>query len=114
MSVFMPTTIATAAQANTAATSNEMALRLANVNLFYGAFRAVKEVTLPIKARAITAIIGPSGCGKSTLLRTLNRINDRVPSFRAEGTIMLDGEDICAPSVDTVQLRRRVGMVFQR
>jgi phosphate transport system ATP-binding protein len=98
----------------TAATDSAIALSLANVNLFYGGFRAVKDVSLQIKARSITAIIGPSGCGKSTLLRTLNRINDRVPSFRAEGTIMLDDEDICAPSVDTVQLRRRVGMVFQR
>src|SRR5262249_14598134 len=80
----------------------------------YGAFRAVKDVTLDIKARSITAIIGPSGCGKSTLLRTLNRINDRVPSFRAEGAILMNGNDICAPSMDTVELRRQVGMVFQR
>jgi phosphate transport system ATP-binding protein len=106
--------MATDAQVSTAATGSDIALRLANVNLFYGAFRAVKDVALDIKARSITAIIGPSGCGKSTLLRTMNRINDRVPSFRAEGTIMLDDEDICAPSTDAVQLRRRVGMVFQR
>jgi phosphate transport system ATP-binding protein len=110
----MSTIMATAAQASTAATSADIALSLANVNLFYGSFRAVKDVALEIKARSITAIIGPSGCGKSTLLRTLNRINDRVPSFHAEGTILLDNEDICSPSVDTVQLRRRVGMVFQR
>ncbi|MEO7909336.1 MAG: phosphate ABC transporter ATP-binding protein PstB [Roseiflexaceae bacterium] len=110
----MSTTTATAAQVATTAADTDTVLSLANVNLYYGAFRAVKDVTLNIKARSITAIIGPSGCGKSTLLRTLNRINDRVPSFRAEGTIMLDDEDICAPSIDTVQLRRRVGMVFQR
>jgi phosphate transport system ATP-binding protein len=91
-----------------------MALRLANVSLYYGAFRAVKQVTLEIKARSITAIIGPSGCGKSTLLRTLNRINDRVPSFRAEGNIRLNDEDIGGPATDTVELRRRIGMVFQR
>ena len=87
---------------------------LRDVNLFYGAFRAVKDVNLAFTPRAITAIIGPSGCGKSTVLRTLNRINDRVPSFRAEGTITLEGQNIYDPSIDTVQLRRRVGMVFQK
>jgi phosphate transport system ATP-binding protein len=106
--------MASAAEVGTLSTADEMALSLANVNLFYGTFRAVKNVALQIKARSITAIIGPSGCGKSTLLRTLNRINDRVPGFRAEGTILLDNQDICAPATDTVQLRRRVGMVFQR
>jgi phosphate transport system ATP-binding protein len=109
----MTTTTASATQLSTAPAS-AIALSLANVSLYYGAVRAVKNVDLEIQARSITAIIGPSGCGKSTLLRTLNRINDRVPSFRAEGTIMLDNENICLPSTDTVQLRRRVGMVFQR
>ena len=94
--------------------ATDVALSLANVSLYYGGFRAVKDVTLDIKARSITAIIGPSGCGKSTLLRTLNRINDRVPSFRAEGAILMNGTDICAPSTDAVELRRQVGMVFQR
>jgi phosphate transport system ATP-binding protein len=93
---------------------SETALRLTNVNLYYSGFRAVKQVSLEIAARSITAIIGPSGCGKSTLLRTLNRINDRIPNFRAEGTIVLNDQDICAPSTDAVELRRRVGMVFQR
>jgi phosphate transport system ATP-binding protein len=92
----------------------ELALRLAQVNLYYGGFRAVKDVTLDIRARAITAIIGPSGCGKSTLLRSLNRINDRVPGFRVEGTITLGEIDICGPATDVVDVRRRVGMVFQR
>jgi len=91
-----------------------VALRLENVSLYYGDFRAVKDVTLDIKERSITAIIGPSGCGKSTLLRTLNRINDRIASFHVEGSILLNGDDIGAPSADAVELRRRVGMVFQR
>ena len=99
---------------DTGSTEPELALRVAQVNLYYGDFRAVKEVNLDIRARAITAIIGPSGCGKSTLLRSLNRINDRVPGFRVEGTIKLGEIDLCAPDTDVVDVRRRVGMVFQR
>ena len=114
MSIAMSTTIATTTRAEASAAEADVAFRLANVDLYYGSFRAVKQVMLDIKARSITAIIGPSGCGKSTLLRTLNRINDRVPSFRAKGMILLGDEDICAPSTDVVDLRRRVGMVFQR
>jgi phosphate transport system ATP-binding protein len=91
-----------------------MALRIRDVNLYYGAFRAVKGVNLDVSSRAVTAIIGPSGCGKSTLLRTINRINDRVPSFRVEGSVKLHDLDIYAPTTDVVDLRRRVGMVFQR
>jgi phosphate transport system ATP-binding protein len=90
------------------------ALRLRDVSLYYGAFRAVKNVNLDINAKSVTAIIGPSGCGKSTLLRALNRINDRVAGFRAEGSIRLHDLDIYAPATDVVELRRRVGMVFQR
>ncbi len=85
-----------------------------NLSVFYGSFRAVAEVTLPIYDRRITAIIGPSGCGKSTLLRSLNRMNELVPSARIEGHIALDGNDIYAPGVDPVLVRRRVGMVFQK
>src|SRR5262245_48359695 len=110
----MSTTAASIVESQAPDATADVALRLANVNLYYGDFRAVKDVTLDFKTRSITAIIGPSGCGKSTLLRTLNRINDRVPSFRATGSIMLDGEDIAARSADPVELRRRVGMVFQR
>jgi len=83
-------------------------------SLSYGTFRAVKEIDLHFRPRAVTAIIGPSGCGKSTLLRSLNRINDRVSGFRVEGTICLGDVDIYAPGTDVVDLRRRVGMVFQR
>ena len=80
----------------------------------YGDFVAVRDVTLAIPAKAITAIIGPSGCGKSTVLRTLNRMTDLVPNARASGSIMLDGTNILDPDLDPVDIRRRVGMVFQR
>jgi len=89
-------------------------MRAEAVSVFYGAFRAVAEVSLPIRERKITAIIGPSGCGKSTLLRAFNRMNDLVAGARIEGAITLDGEDIYASAVDAVAVRRRVGMVFQR
>ncbi len=84
------------------------------LSVYYGAFRAVADVTLPVRDQKITAIIGPSGCGKSTLIRSLNRMNDLVAGAHVEGKVMLDGEDIYAPGVDVVDIRRRVGMVFQR
>ena len=87
------------------------ALRL---NLFYGSFHAVKDVNVSVKPKAITAIIGPSGCGKSTLLRCFNRMNDLINGVRISGRILIDGEDIHRPDVNLTQLRRRVGMVFQR
>jgi phosphate transport system ATP-binding protein len=84
------------------------------LNVFYGAFRAIRDISLTIRPNAVTAIIGPSGCGKSTFLRTLNRMHELTPTARVEGSIQLDGTDIMAPDVDPVQLRRVVGMVFQR
>ncbi len=75
---------------------------------------AVKKVTLSIVRGAVTAIIGPSGCGKSTLLRAVNRMNDLIPGCRTEGELLLDGENIYAPGIDVVALRRRIGMVFQK
>ncbi len=81
-------------------------------NLYYGSFRALRDVTVEIPANRITAIIGPSGCGKSTFLRTFNRMNDLIPAVRVDGQVRMDGEDIF--SSDVVELRRRVGMVFQR
>jgi phosphate transport system ATP-binding protein len=84
------------------------------LNVYYGAFRAVRDVSLTVKPHAITAIIGPSGCGKSTFLRTLNRMHELIPMTRVEGSVRLDGEDVYGLDVDPVALRRVVGMVFQR
>jgi phosphate transport system ATP-binding protein len=89
-------------------------MMLDHVSVLYHTFTAVAEVNLPVYANKITAIIGPSGCGKSTLLRALNRMNDLIPSARLKGTITLDEDNIYAPNVDVVEVRRRVGMVFQR
>ncbi|MET0365947.1 MAG: phosphate ABC transporter ATP-binding protein PstB [Sphingobium sp.] len=85
-----------------------------NVNVFYGEKQAIRNVSIDVGMDEVTAFIGPSGCGKSTFLRTLNRMNDTVASARVEGTITLDGEDIYASGMDVVQLRARVGMVFQK
>jgi phosphate transport system ATP-binding protein len=85
-----------------------------NLNFYYGAFQALHEITLDLHENQVTALIGPSGCGKSTFLRCLNRMNDLIPLSRVEGEILLDGHNIYAPSVDVVELRRRVGMVFQK
>ncbi|NLK99848.1 MAG: phosphate ABC transporter ATP-binding protein [Clostridiales bacterium] len=84
------------------------------LNLFYGKNHALKDVTMNIKENAITAFIGPSGCGKSTFLRTLNRMNDLVPDVTITGEIILDGENIYDPRVDTTLLRKKIGMVFQQ
>lgn len=89
-------------------------MNLDKVSVYYGNFRAVYEVSMPVYDRKITAIIGPSGCGKSTLLRSLNRMNELVPSARVEGKIELDGQNILGSDIDPVAVRRRVGMVFQR
>ncbi|NMH99668.1 phosphate ABC transporter ATP-binding protein PstB [Pseudonocardia acidicola] len=89
-------------------------IRMKDVDIYYGKFHAVQEVSLSIPARAVTAFIGPSGCGKSTVLRTLNRMHEVIPGARVVGRVELDDEDIYAPDVDPVQVRRTVGMVFQR
>jgi phosphate transport system ATP-binding protein len=85
-----------------------------DLHFYYGAKRALESISLHIQTNVVTAFIGPSGCGKSTFLRTLNRMNDIIPATRVEGSVLIDGEDIYAPGVDVVQLRRRVGMVFQK
>ncbi|UCH30081.1 MAG: phosphate ABC transporter ATP-binding protein [Myxococcales bacterium] len=85
-----------------------------DVNVFYGDNQAIKNVSLDIADRSVTALIGPSGCGKSTYLRALNRMNDTIDLCRVEGSILLDGEDIYDRGVDPVEVRRRVGMVFQK
>lgn len=85
-----------------------------DLNFFYGDFQALYKITLPIKDKKITALIGPSGCGKSTFLRVLNRMNDLIQEARIEGEVLLDGEDIYQNKVDVVELRKRVGMIFQQ
>ena len=85
-----------------------------NLNIFYGTSQAIHDVSLSFPRNQVTALIGPSGCGKSTLLRSLNRMNDLIDHVRVIGSIKLDGEEINHPSVDVIQLRRRVGMVFQK
>jgi phosphate transport system ATP-binding protein len=90
------------------------ALELQNLHVYYGSFRAVKGVNLKIHRQKITSFIGPSGCGKSTVLRALNRMNDLIPGARVEGAVLFQGHNLYAPDVDPVQVRRRVGMVFQK
>jgi phosphate transport system ATP-binding protein len=85
-----------------------------HVDVFYGTNHAIRDVSIDVRTEDVTAFIGPSGCGKTTFLRTLNRLNDTIPSARISGDIRLDGEDIYARAMDVVQLRARVGMVFQR
>lgn len=85
-----------------------------DLNLYYGANHALKNINLDLYSNKITAFIGPSGCGKSTYLKTLNRMNDLVPNVKIEGTVTLDGENIYDPKVDTTILRKKIGMVFQQ
>ena len=104
----------TEAASAVAAASSPLKMDIKQLSVYYRAFRAVAEVSMPIYAQNITAIIGPSCCGKSTLLRTFNRMNDLVPGARIEGEVTLDGEPLYGPDIDVVDVRRRVGMVFQR
>jgi phosphate transport system ATP-binding protein len=94
--------------------SNQTKISAQHVNVWYGAKQAIDDVSLEFSSDHVTSLIGPSGCGKSTFLRTLNRMNDTIPSAKVEGEITLDGEDIYAAAMDVVQLRARVGMVFQK
>ena len=89
-------------------------IEINNYSFYYGKFKALGNISMHIPSNQITAIIGPSGCGKSTLLRSINRMNDLVPNVRMDGQIILNGENISGPGVDVVDVRRRVGMVFQR
>src|SRR3954471_19866392 len=85
-----------------------------NVDIYYGSFHAVEDVSLTVEPRTVTAFIGPSGCGKSTFLRTLNRMHEVIPGAHVKGTVQLDGTDLYGAGVDPVAVRRVVGMVFQR
>ena len=94
--------------------SNKIKVKVENLKLYYGENHALKDVSMDIQENAVTAFIGPSGCGKSTFLKTLNRMNDLVDGVRIDGKVLLDGEDIYEPGVDTTILRKKVGMVFQQ
>jgi phosphate transport system ATP-binding protein len=95
-----------------AAAASKISVR--DLNFYYGKAQALHEISIDIKERVVTAFIGPSGCGKSTFLRTLNRMNDVILGTHVEGKVLIDGDDIYAPGMDVVDLRRRVGMVFQK
>ena len=99
--------------AGTAAAA-EIAIKVRGFSSWYGQFQALKSIDLDIPARHVTAFIGPSGCGKSTFLRWINRMNDTIPGARAEGTLELHGDSLLGAQVDVVELRRHVGMVFQK
>ncbi|MEA2085442.1 MAG: phosphate ABC transporter ATP-binding protein PstB [Chloroflexota bacterium] len=92
----------------------DLKIQTKELNFYYGKVQALKRVSLDIKEHQITALIGPSGCGKTTFLRLLNRMNDIIPGIRLEGKVLLDGQNIYAPEVDVVEVRKRVGMVFQQ
>ena len=92
----------------------ETRLKTEDLNIYYGDYLAVKDVNLSIKTNRVTAIIGPSGCGKSTFIRCLNRMHEVTPGGRVEGKVLLDGQDLYGPGIDPVDVRRRVGMVFQK
>lgn len=92
----------------------ETKIRVRNIQFYYGKVRALKNINMDIYENRVTAVIGPSGCGKSTLIRMFNRMNDLIPKARSEGSILLDDEDINNPKTDVVNIRRRIGMVFQK
>ena len=93
---------------------NNVIIKTKNVDFYYGSFRALTDVTMDFEKNHVTALIGPSGCGKSTLLRLLNRMNDLIDGTRVEGEILFEGQNIYAPGIDPVEIRRRIGMVFQK
>ena len=101
-------------KADTTIQASATKIRASNVSVSYGEKRAIDDVSIEIANKLVTAFIGPSGCGKSTFLRAFNRMNDTIPTARFEGEILLDGEDIYRSNMDVVQLRARVGMVFQK
>jgi phosphate transport system ATP-binding protein len=99
---------------DTTSAEHPVCIDVQGMNFYYGAKRALENINIGIPAKLVTAFIGPSGCGKSTFLRTLNRMNDIIAGTRVEGKVLIEGDDIYAPSTDVVALRRRVGMVFQK
>src|SRR5215218_8343107 len=106
--------IATRSTRAPVATPGPCKIEADRLNFYYGSTHALQSISVRIQPNVVTAFIGPSGCGKSTFLRTLNRMNDIIPNTRVDGRVLIDNEEIYAPGVDAVQLRRRVGMVFQK
>src|SRR4026208_1701981 len=105
---------APASNASSRASGDAAKIAVRDLNFYYGKTQALHEVSLEIPERIVMAFIGPSGCGKSTFLRTLNRMNDVIPGTRVEGEVLMDEQDIYTPGTDVVELRRKVGMVFQK
>jgi phosphate transport system ATP-binding protein len=101
-------------EASPASIETREKLRASHLNVYYGSFQAIKNASLKMADKTVTALIGPSGCGKSTFLRALNRMHDLTPGARVEGSVTLDGQDIYGPEADAVVIRHRIGMVFQR
>src|SRR5215831_5403134 len=97
-----------------ASADNGVRMRVEDLSVYYGKVQAVKHVTMSIGTQKVTALIGPSGCGKSTFIRCLNRMHELTPGARVEGKVLLDGADLYGPGVDPVEVRRKVGMVFQK
>ena len=98
----------------TEATATDTTLSVTNLDMYYGSFRALRDINIDVARNSVTALIGPSGSGKSTLLRCFNRMNDLIPGARIEGQVLFNGEDIYHPSIDPTEIRLRVGMVFQK
>ncbi|HEY8205757.1 MAG TPA: phosphate ABC transporter ATP-binding protein PstB [Pyrinomonadaceae bacterium] len=112
-----PTTMVTPKfdiRSNSVSTSEAAKISVSHLNFFYGRHQALHDISIQLPERMVTAFIGPSGCGKTTFLRTLNRMNDVIPATRVEGEVLIDGENIYAAGADVVELRRKVGMVFQK
>ena len=112
--IHVATTVRSDTDGATAPSADAPIIELQDVSFYYGRFRAVKNISISVPTHQITALIGPSGSGKSTLLRTINRMNDLIPGTRVEGSVSYQGENLYAPYVDPVEVRRRIGMVFQK
>ncbi len=110
----VPATEAAATAPASAPVERDVIFDVDDINVFYGEHKAIRDVTLDFHVNEITALIGPSGCGKSTFIRCLNRMNDLIPSARVDGKIIYHGEDLYASDIDPVQVRKRIGMVFQK
>jgi phosphate transport system ATP-binding protein len=110
----VPLPTPTVRSGRTTAPDNPIKIDVSALNFYYGAKRALEDISIKIQSNLVTAFIGPSGCGKSTFLRTLNRMNDIIPGARVSGSVLIDGQNIYGTGIDVVQLRRRVGMVFQK